>query len=88
MGYLNLKSSLRESVLIVASEREKMAEKTPVLYNLTIGEDEEKEKKKINVEKKKEVAKVEVKKVYHLLFLKLQELFSKRDKYFLNYLIK
>lgn len=67
---MNLKCSLNENVLIVASEREKMAEKTPVLYNLTIGEDEEKEKKKINAEKKKEAAKVEVKKVCHILFIK------------------
>ncbi|KAF8357971.1 swsn-3 [Pristionchus pacificus] len=61
-AYDDYKTKVEDMEKKLASEREKMAEKTPVLYNLTIGEDEEKEKKKINVEKKKEVAKVEVKK--------------------------
>lgn len=40
-----------------------MAEKTPVLYNLTIGEDEEKEKEKRKIEREKKEEKIEEKKV-------------------------
>ncbi|GMS89549.1 hypothetical protein PENTCL1PPCAC_30828, partial [Pristionchus entomophagus] len=58
-SYDDYKSKVEEMEKKLASEREKMAEKTPVLYNLTIGEDEEKEKEK----NKKEANKVEEKKV-------------------------
>ncbi|GMT19282.1 hypothetical protein PFISCL1PPCAC_10579 [Pristionchus fissidentatus] len=54
-AYVEYKKKSEEMEKKLADEREKMAEKTPVLYNLTIGDDEDKEKKGNEKNEEKEI---------------------------------